>query len=359
MNKHIHISSYPSVILICLFLVVALAGFRVEKPATPYTLPELRYFPPLPVTNNPPTIEGVDLGRHLFYDPILSVDSSLSCAHCHRQEAAFSDAPKKFSTGIRQTPMKRNTMPLFNLAWYPAFFWDGRAADLESQVFQPVRAHDEMDLDWETAVQRIAGNTFYRARFRSVFGSVQIDSNLVAKAIAQFERVLISNRSRYDSVLARKAYFTPEESEGFRIVNDQSKGDCLHCHPTDAQALGTTGQFSNNGLDAFTRPEQFTDPGRGGVSNLAKDTGLFRIPSLRNIALTAPYMHDGRFQTLEEVIDFYSEGVHASYNIDSKMQYAYRHGVHFTAEDKAQVLAFLKTLTDSAFITDPAFGNPW
>lgn len=359
MNKPIHAGAYPPVLFVCFFLVMALAGFRVEKPATPYPLPELPYFPPLPVTNNPPTIEGVDLGRHLFYDPILSADSSFSCAHCHRQEAAFSDAPNRYSTGIRRTAMKRNTMPLFNLGWYPAFFWDGRAPDLESQVFQPVRAHDEMDLDWETAVQRITRSAFYRARFRSAFGPVQIDSNLVAKTIAQFERVLISNRSKYDSVLARKAYFTRDESEGFRIVNDQSKGDCLHCHPTDALALGTTGKFSNNGLDAFTRPEQFEDPGRGGISNLAKDTGLFRIPSLRNIALTAPYMHDGRFKTLEEVVDFYSEGVHESYNIDSKMQHADRRGVHFTVEEKAQVLAFLKTLTDSAFVTDPAFGNPW
>ena len=313
---------------------------------------------PKPV-ENPVTNEGVALGRYLFYDPILSTDSNMACASCHRQEAAFSDAPNTFSKDRFSAALKRNTPPLFNLAWYPALFWDGRAQDVEEQVLHPVRAHDEMNMQWRGAAERLSRHPRYRTLFRSAFGDVPIDSTLIAKAIAQFERTLLSYRSKYDRVLAGTERFTEDEYEGFDIVNDMSKGDCLHCHSTDADALGVVPSFSNNGLDAAVSADDFKDAGRGGITGRPADRGRFKVPSLRNIAITAPYMHDGRFKTLEAVLEFYSEGVRQSPTIDAKMGYAHRGGAHLSSADKKKVIAFLRTLTDSVFIRDRAFSNPF
>jgi cytochrome c peroxidase len=182
---------------------------------------------------------------------------------------------------------------------------------------------------------------------------------LIAHAIAQFERTLISHNSKYDRVLRREAYLTPEEYQGFVLVNDQTKGDCLHCHTTDADALGTTTRFSNNGLDDARQPSDYSDPGKGAITGATTDYGYFRIPSLRNLAFTAPYMHDGRFSTIQEVMDFYSNGVSQNYNIDSKMEYAHQGGVLLTADEKRKVVAFLLTMNDSTFTTNPDFGNPF
>lgn len=308
---------------------------------------------------NPVTIEGADLGRYLFYDPILSKDSSFSCASCHQQQYAFSDAPNRFSKGIDGTLQTRNTPPLFNLAWYPSMFWDGKAKSIEEQVFFPVREHDEMNLDWKEAEKRIAGNKFYKEKFKTAFGNAKIDSNLIAMAIAQFERTLISNQSKYDKVFKGDVLFTKEEYKGFVLMNDMSMADCLHCHVTDADGLGTNRKFSNNGIDSIADPLKYTDRGLGDITGKIEDNGKFKVPSLRNIAITAPYMHDGRFNTLEEVLDFYSEGVNKSANIDSKMEFAHQRGVILDCDEKKQIIAFLNTLTDSVFITNPAFSNPF
>ncbi len=345
---------FSGVLSIFIFL-----GFRSGDPPTPYRFTNLKFFPKVPETNNPPTLEGAELGKFLFYDPILSQDQGFSCASCHKQERAFSDAPQRFSLGIDGSLMKRNTMPLFNLAWYPSFFWDGKAGSIEEQVFHPVRAHNEMNLSWSEAVKRIKESAFYVPKFYAAFGNSEIDSVLIAKAIAQFERTLISNNSKYDQVLRGEAYLTKDEYRGFILVNDQTKGDCLHCHTTDSDALGTTTRFSNNGLDSALSPEDYVDHGRAEITGRNKDVGMFRIPSLRNIAVTAPYMHDGRFNSLDEVLDFYSEDVNLSYNIDSKMVSAHKGGVHLTQDEKEKIKAFLLTLTDSVFLKNPEFGNPF
>ena len=354
-----HFRKTGILVLIGALTTVMVISFKVVKQPTPYKLPELKLFPTMLATDNPPTVEGAELGRFLFYDPILSKDKTFSCASCHRQEAAFSDSPNRFSKGIDGDLMTRNTMPLFNLAWYPALFWDGKASSIEEQVFHPVRAHDEMNLDWTTAIKRIKQSDFYRSKFQTAFGNLAIDSLLIAKAIGQFERTLISNNSKYDQVLRGEAYFTPDEYEGFVLMNDQTKGDCLHCHTTDADALGTTAKFSNNGLEAAFKPDDYLDKGKAKVTGQTKDIGQFRIPSLRNVFVTAPYMHDGRFQTLEKVVSFYSEGVNNSYNIDSKMEFAHQGGVKLTKDEKDKIIAFLKTLTDSTFLTNSNYGNPF
>lgn len=342
----------------CLCLVIIL-GFIDGKP-TPYLFPDLPTFPQMPTSPvNPVTKEGALLGRYLFYDPILSRDSSVSCSSCHKQEHAFSDAPVQFSTGIKNTPLKRNTLPLFNLAWYPSFFWDGRATSLEEQVLFPVRTHDEMDLDWKRAVNKISRHPFYHSRFRELYGNIPIDSILITKTIAQFLRTLLSYQSRFDRIIQRKARITAEEYKGFELMNSMTQGDCLHCHTTDPNSLTTTAQFSNNGLDSVTSIHNFLDAGLGSTTQKSRDYGKFKIPSLRNIALTAPYMHDGRFKTLEEVLDFYSEGVKRCVNIDSKMEFAHIGGAHLTSEEKKNIITFLKTLTDSVFISNPEFSNPF
>lgn len=304
------------------------------------------------------TVEGAELGRYLFYDPLLSRDSSVSCGSCHQQQYAFADG-KKLGTGIDGKLQKRNTPPLFNLAWYNAFFWDGRSITIEQQVFVPVSGHEEMDLNWKAATKRINGNKFYRKKFKDAFGEVVIDSILIAKAIAQFERTLISNRSKYDRVLRGEEIFTLEEREGFVIMNEMVKGDCMQCHTTDADALGTTGRFSNNGLDNISDPSQFADKGLGAISGKISDYGKFKIPSLRNLSFTAPYMHDGRFNSLEQVVDFYSEGVHKCVNIDSKMEYAHQRGVKLDSLQKKHVITFLLTMNDSLFVTDHRFSDPF
>lgn len=347
------------VISVILIFSTLLLGFEKKTDPTLYKYPDLFHFPKMVPTNNPPTVEGVELGRNLFYDPILSKDSTLSCGSCHKQEKAFSDSPKAFSKGVNGNLMQRNTMPLFNLQWYTNFFWDGKANSLEEQVLHPVRSHDEMDLDWDQATRRIKNNPFYLPKFFAAFGNQKIDSLTISKAIAQFERTLISYNSKYDQVLRGEAYFTPQEFEGFNLINDQTKGNCLHCHTTDANALGTTAGFSNNGLDNFITPNEFIDKGKGNITNRLSDIGRFRIPSLRNVGITSPYMHDGRFQSLEEVLDFYIHGVQHSFNLDTKMEHSYQVGLNLTEGEKENIILFLHTLTDSIFLTNPDFSNPF
>jgi cytochrome c peroxidase len=347
-----------SALLALIFLFIV--SFSSKELPEPYKFPELKFFPPMPVTeNNPVTVQGAELGRHLFYDPILSGDSSISCASCHRQEAAFSDAPLDFSKGINGTLTKRNAMPLFNLAWYPAFFWDGRAVSIEEQAFHPVRGKEEMNLQWNVAVERLRKSKFYKPMFAQAFGKEKVDSVLVTRAIAQFLRTLISYQSKYDEVITGRRRFTRDEFDGFVLVNDQTKGDCIHCHTTDGDALGTTLVFSNNGLDAAVNATDYKDKGRGEFTGRETDYGKFIVPSLRNLAFTAPYMHDGRFKTLEEVIEFYISGVKAGVNTDSKMGFAYAGGVNLSSEEKRKVIAFLLTLSDSSFISKKEFSNPF
>jgi len=341
-------------------LVMALLLAMGTHVPSPYTFPTLKYFPEMPVAaDNPVTQEGAELGRMLFHDPLLSTDGSLSCASCHQQRFAFSDGPKAFSMGVDGSLMERNTPPLFNLAWYPAMFWDGRSASLEDQVLHPVRDARELGAGWPVVVERLAQIEHYQRGFKAAFGAAPLDSSLVAKALAQYLRTLVSADSKYDRVLRGEATLTDDEYAGFVIANEQNKGDCLQCHSTDRDALGTTRRFSNNGLDAARHPSEYRDPGRGGVSGKAEDMGQFKIPSLRNVALTAPYMHDGRFATLEEVIAFYSDAVHAGVNTDPRMGTAQQGGAKLSALEQQQLLAFLHTLTDSSFITDPRHRDPF
>lgn len=318
----------------------------------PYQLNLPPLFPQMVIpAGNPLTIEGVELGRHLFYEKKLSGDNTISCGTCHAPSKGFSD-DRRFSVGIDGIVGTRQAMPIVNLGYAQKYFWDGRSNTLVQQAFMPVRDTIEMHETWSNAVAKLQADSIYPPMFEKAFGSSTIDSIMVAKALAQFELTLISANSKFDKWQRREIQLTPQELSGFNIFNSLGEGDCLHCH---GGTLTTDYSFQNNGLDAT-----LTDLGLGAVTGNPTDNGKFKVPTLRNIALTAPYMHDGRFNTLDEVIDFYSTGVHASSpNISPNMEFAGSGGVNLNPQQKADLKAFLLTLTDSTFITNPAFSNPF
>ena len=319
---------------------------------TPYDLKIPELFPIMEIPeDNPMTVQGVTLGRMLFYDPILSGDSTLACAGCHKQEFAFTDE-NRFSTGIDGLMGDRNAMQVINMGWVAKLFWDGRANGVADQALGPVENPIEMHDTWGNAVVKLTRHPDYPELFFRAFGTWDITKELTADAIAQFERTLISGSSRYDTVLDTSipVFLTDEELNGFDIFNTE-KGDCFHCH---AGILFTDDLFHNNGLDAVQ-----VDEGLGKVTGSAFDNGKFKTPTLRNIALTAPYMHDGRFETLEEVIDFYSEGLQFSETIDPLMKNVHEGGIQLTPQEKSDLISFLHTLTDSAFIKNPDFASPF
>ena len=299
--------------------------------------------------DNPLTEEGVALGRRLFYDPILSGNQTQSCADCHNQAWGFTDNGDALSDGIDGTFGDRNSMPIINLVWNRNFFWDGRSNSLEAQALEPVINPIEMHDTWPNAVGKLQDHAEYPKLFEKAFGTSVIDSQMVADAIAQFEKTLISGNSRFDASQRFEIQLTPDEINGMVIFNTE-KGDCFHCH---GSILFTDNEFHNNGLDSA-----FADPGLAKITGDPNDLGKFKTPTLRNIEFTAPYMHDGRFETLEEVIDFYSEGLKNSATIDPLMKKVNFGGVELTPLEKQQLLAFLKALSDPEFINNPDFSDP-
>lgn len=303
---------------------------------------------------NPQTEEGVALGRKLFFDPILSGNSTQACADCHLPQNAFSD-PRQFSVGIDGIDGFRNSMPLQNLAWnfQEKFFWNGSATTLEEQIFKPVTNPIEMNNTWPSVVGSLQSHNEYPDLFNHAFGSSTIDSVMVSKAIAQFVRTLTSANSRFDRHLLGETILTPQELNGFNVFMDEDRGDCFHCHGNSFNPLWTDNTFHNNGLDAA-----FADLGLGNVTGDPRDNGKFKAPSLRNLEYTAPYMHDGRFATLDEVINHYSEGLVFSETIDPLMKAVAQGGVQLSEEDKADLKAFLLSLSDPEFINNPDFHEP-
>lgn len=353
--------SLNKILLYFAIIVFATSCRKDEIPAppvipfttTPYVLERPTGFPQFNTPDdNQLTQEGVALGRRLFYDKMLSGNFTQSCASCHNQALAFTDNGTQFSTGINGDVGTRNAQALINMAFNLHFFWDGRHTTLESQILEPVPNPIEMHLQWSEAAQRLNANTNYKDLFKKAFNVDVIDSTHVAKAIAQFIRTMISANSKLDKRLRNEIALTPSETNGFVIFNTE-KGDCFHCHNIDAGRLMTDNQFHNNGLDAV-----FTDLGRGAVTGNPADNGKFLTPTLRNIALTAPYMHDGRFSTLEEVVEHYNSGGVPSETIDPLMKHVGT-GLNLTAQEKADLVAFLRTMTDEDFISDPRFSDPF
>jgi len=339
-------------IIIIFFVCFSCDNESVERYfATPSSLDIPKLFednilaPVIPI-DNPQTVEGIALGKKLFFDPILSIDNTLACVDCHAPENAFTDSDK-FSDGVDGIFGNRNSMPIFNLAWNydEKFFWDGNTFSLEHQAFVPVTDPFEMKSNWADVESKLQQHAEYPSLFEKAFGASNIDSSLVTKAIAQFERTLISANSKFDKFLLGELNLSPEELNGFNVFMDEAKGDCFHCHGSDKNPLWTDNIFHNNGLD-----ETFADLGLGAVTGDPADNGKFKSPSLRNLEFTSPYMHDGRFASLDDVINHYSQGLKNSSTIDPLMKKVDQGGVGLTDKDKADLKAFLLSLSDYDFI---------
>jgi cytochrome c peroxidase len=329
---------------------------------TPDTIIKPYQFGPYSIpSSNPQTKEGFVLGRKLFYEKNLSLDNSISCASCHLQTLAFTDGKAK-SMGFANRIGFRNAMSLANLVWQDStFFWDGRAKSLEDQIHFPISDSLEMNTNLDAVALKLQSTDTYPHLFFAAFGTTSITGILITKALAQFERKLVSNNSRYDKSLTGKYTLTAQEQNGKNLFYTHPiaslklrGGNCSDCH---AGVRQTDIQFRNNGLDNI-----FLDNGRGNITQKTTDMGKFRVPTLRNIALTAPYMHDGRFTTLEEVLDHYNEHITKSTGLDNLISTASNNlsgiGLGLTSQEKKDIISFLKTLTDSTFITNPDFSNP-
>ncbi len=324
---------------------------------TPYrfTMGSVFPLPDLP-RDNPLIEERVALGEKLFHESKLSRDNAVSCASCHDQRAAFTD-PRRYSVGVSNRPGTRNGMPLFNLAWRNSFFWDGRAPSLRAQALMPIQDHTEMDESLSNVVAKLSkaerakqkAETNYPAAFATAFGSPEITPEKIGLALESFVLTLTSFDSKFDRAFRGETPLTDTEKRGFELFmteydprREQYGADCFHCH---GGALFQSQTFANNGLDAT-----FTDRGRAKITGKISDEGKFSTPSLRNIALTAPYMHDGRFTTLEETVAHYSSGVQRSATLDPNLAKHPDGGLHLSAEDQRALVAFLKTLTDEKFL---------
>ncbi len=354
--------------LIC-WLSISLVFFSCRKDntrylPTPYALQIPTHFPDMIIPeDNPMTVEGVELGRFLFYEKRLSGDNTQSCASCHLPSASFSD-PNQYSTGIDGIQGTRHSMALVNLGWEDFFFWDGRKTTLESQILEPVPNPIEMHQSWKRTVEKLNADVTYRNRFFKAFGEEGIDSTKATKAIAQFIRTLISGESKFDVMYKYENNLALNSSEqailqtvdveewaGYDLFKSLNGADCFHCHNGPLMRVK---KFSNNGL----MPNSIDDRGRASVTNNPEDNYKFKVPTLRNIALTAPYMHDGRFATLDEVIEHYSSGIHMSPTIDPLIEFGSQGGVQLDAQEKYLLKKFLLTLTDQKFVTNPNFQDP-
>lgn len=328
---------------------------------TPYALQIGNLSTPTIAPDNPLTIQGVKLGRMLFYEDKLSADGSLNCASCHRQQHAFSDS-NRFSIGVKGLPGGRQAMAVFNLAWNQnQFFWDGRANLLRDQSLMPIQDHLEMNETLENVVAKLSADQTYKDQFIRAFGTNEITSQRISLALEQFMNSIVSYNSKYDQYLRGEVALTPSEERGRKLYfaeynpffPDQSGADCAHCHsPSNFE----NNQYMNNGLYAEA---QITDIGRQKVTNDPMDKGKMRVPSLRNIEVTGPYMHDGVFNTLEEVVEHYNSGIQSSSTLDPTLQNTQGTGLMLDAQDKADLVAFLKTLTDQDLLNNQAYSDPF
>lgn len=346
-------------------------------PATPFnyanvSLPNYLNTPPIAGQDNTPasnliTDAGATLGRVLFYDKNLSYNNAVACASCHLQSHGFSD-PATFSKGFKNRNTARNSMGIINARYYPNgnFFWDERAATAEVQVLMPIQDHIEMGMNLDTLVNKLNRIAYYPALFQNAFGDKTITSEKVSKALAQFIRSIVSFNSKYDvgranfpanqapAQLGDFPNFTTQENRG-KAIFFGPLGGCAPCHGTETF---TAARAENNGLERNS-----VDSGVGRITGNQAEIGLFKVPSLKNIELTAPYMHDGRFATLEQVVEHYNSGVAAHPNLSPPLRVGGPNGnpkrLNLSTEDKAALVAFLKTLTDNTIAAEAKYSNPF
>ncbi len=356
---------------------------------TPYVINIPKYFPNqlnIP-EDNPMTIEGVRLGRYLFYDGRLSgrthSDSLMTCATCHLQENGFEVGinnprfPNGKTFGLTGIETPHYTMPLVNLVFNKnGYLWNGYISsennqsgninygvpslpqyhfkNIESLVWMAIAAPHEINGSIERTVKTISSIPIYPPMFKLAFGSDEITYERISKAIAQFVRTLISSNSKFDKYLRGETNLTATELQGYVLFTTENGADCFHCHGGGGNPMFTTNLFYNNGKDSVFNDNR----DRYAITHNLSDKGAYKAPTLRNIMLTAPYMHDGRFKSINQVIDFYSESVLLTPFTNSLMHQAHNGGVQLTFNEKQQLIAFLTTLTDYSFITDTSFSKP-
>lgn len=338
-----------------LFFIIAIQSCKVD-PKINEVLPsdDLREIIPQgwpnPVyrfTNNPVKEEVFILGRALFYDPILSRDNTISCGTCHQQFVAFANADHALSHGIDDRVGNRNSPALFNMTWHPSFMHDGGINHIEVQPIAPIENPVEMDLNFAASLNKLRASQKYLKLFKDAYGSEEITDARMLKAMAQFMGLMYSYSSKFDMYIRGEndVQLSDAEKRGYQIFLQK----CNSCH---TQPLFSDFSFRNNGLSVHPL---LKDSGRAHITGLPQDRYKFKVPTLRNIALTGPYMHDGRFTTLQQCLNHYTNGVTNMENLDPLLQ---PNGIELSASEKSDIIAFLNTLTDYKFINDKRFSEP-
>ncbi|MBK7856087.1 MAG: cytochrome-c peroxidase [Bacteroidetes bacterium] len=291
--------------------------------------------------NNNITKDGFELGRKLFYDPILSRDNTIACGNCHQQFAGFAHLDHAVSHGINDLNGKRNAPSLSNLIWMPDLMWDGGVHHIELQPVAAITNPVEMDETVANVVSKLQAHSSYPSMFNKAFGADAIDSQLMLRAITQFTGMLVSYQSKYDDYIAGNATYSQQELNGLNLFRQ----NCASCH---TEPLFTNFNFINNGLD-----QTFADSGRAVITNDVNDLGKFKVPSLRNVEKSYPYMHDGRFKNLTEVLNHYATGIKQSPTLHTSLQ----NGITLSTTQQQEIISFLQTLTDNKFIKDKRFAE--
>lgn len=327
----------------CIVFLISFTKKRCSEPLY-FEIPKGFPKPVYNFKNNPLTKEGFELGRKLFYDPILSKDNTISCSSCHLQQTGFAHVDHDLSHGIEGRIGKRNALTLQNLAWNKLFMYDGAINNLEVQALAPIANHDEMDETIENVVKKLNASPEYKELFYNVFQTNEITGQLTLKALTQFVGSLQTYNSKYDKVKNGLEKFTEIEKKGYKVF----KKNCASCHK---EPLFTNDEFKNNGLPVDVT---LNDIGRMKVTQNSKDSLLFKVPTLRNIEFTFPYMHDGRFKTLTQVIKHYNNGVQKNKTLSQELSKP----LNLSDEQRVELIAFLKTLTDKEFLFNPKFNFP-
>jgi cytochrome c peroxidase len=329
---------------IALVGILITVAFTVNK-TTPlyFNVPKGWPKPRYDFSKNPLTEEGFQLGRKLFYDPILSRDSTISCASCHLQATGFTHVDHSLSHGIDGKLGNRNSMTLMNLAWSKSFMWDGGVNHLDVQPLNPITSPVEMDETLENVVGKLQKTEHYPLLFEKAFGSSKITGQRLLKALSQFELQLVSSNSKYDKVMRNETEFTQQEQNGHQLF----KANCASCHN---EPLFTNGKFENNGLEIDTT---LNDLGRIKITHQKEDYMRFKVPTLRNVQFTFPYMHDGRCKTLTEVVKHYN-----AISENTILPKELSKPLHLSEHDRVDLVAFLNTLTDQEFLFNPRFSYP-
>ena len=329
------------------FILISLGACQTDEPSinTDYTFIAPSHFPEATYTfeNNPITEYGFKLGRKLFFDPILSIDNSVSCGNCHLQQVAFADGPNHpVSVGVEDRIGIRNAPSLANMAFFKEYFWDGGVTHLDFVPINAIESEFEMDETLSNVVDKLNQSDAYQALFKEAFGVNTITSPYLLHALSQFTLMMVSDKSKYDLYIRGEIDLSQQEMRGYQLFNQK----CATCHSGNLQ---TDFSYRNNGIDSI-----FSDVGRALITEIVSDEGKFRVPSLRNVERTAPYMHNAKFNSLKEVLDHYSSGIKQSSTLDPLLQ----EGIALSENDKNDIIAFLGTLTDYDFIADERFFAP-